>query len=345
MTGTLVRGAARTRPRLMAVHAHPDDESSKGAATLARYAAEGVEVLVVTCTGGEQGSILNPGYPRPRGPVDMSVLRAREMERARRILGVRHYWLGYVDSGLPHGDEPLPATCFARVAPQAATARLVRLIRQFRPDVVTTYDEDGGYPHPDHVMAHRITVAAFTAAGDGAAHPRAGRPWQPLKLYYNHGSHPARSAALHRALRERGSTAPYAPLPNEPVRQPDITTRVPCAEYFPLRDRALRAHTSQVEPHGVWFAVPTPVQQEVWPTEDYTLARSLVRTELPESDLFAGITTAATVGRRGAGPRQVRARRPEGLRVKMPADAARAALRAASSGRSGSGSARSRTSW
>jgi mycothiol S-conjugate amidase len=277
----------------MAVHAHPDDESSKGAATMAKYAAEGAEVLVVTCTGGERGSLLNPRYPRPPGPVDMSALRAREMARARQILGVRQCWLGYRDSGLPQGGEPLPGSCFARTDPRAATARLVRLIRRFRPDVITTYDEDGGYPHPDHVMTHRITVAAFDAAGDGAAHPRAGRPWQPLKLYYNHGSHPARSAALHRTLRERGSTAPYAPLPNEPVRQPHITTRVPCAEYFPLRDRALLAHASQVDPQGIWFAVPTPVQQEVWPTEDYTLARSLVETELPENDLFAGIARGA----------------------------------------------------
>ncbi|MFE1950771.1 mycothiol conjugate amidase Mca [Streptomyces sp. NPDC059524] len=290
MSGALARVAAR--PRLMAVHAHPDDESSKGAATTARYAAEGVDVLVVTCTGGERGSFLNPSCPRPPGPVDMAAVRAREMARARRILGVRQTWLGYRDSGLPEHGEPLPAGCFARADPGAATGRLVRLIRRFRPHVVTTYDEDGGYPHPDHVMAHRIAVAAFEAAGDGGAHPGAGPPWQPLKLYYNHGSHPERSAALHRALLRRGSTAPYAPLPCEPVRRPDITTRVPCGAWFPVRDRALRAHVSQVDPDGVWFAVPTPLQQEVWPTEDYTLARSLVPVALPEDDLFAGVTTA-----------------------------------------------------
>ncbi|MEU3838556.1 mycothiol conjugate amidase Mca [Streptomyces sp. NPDC028635] len=293
MSGDTLPGAPRRRPRLMAVHAHPDDESSKGAATMAKYAAEGADVLVVTCTGGERGSLLNPRFPRPRGRVDMGALRAAEMERARRILGVRQCWLGYRDSGLPGEGEPLPADCFARADPAAATARLVALMRWFRPHVVTTYDEDGGYPHPDHVMAHRVTVAAFASAADGSAHPLAGPPWQPLKLYYNHGSHPARSAALHRALRERGSDAPYAPLPNEPVRQPEITTRVPCAGYFPVRDRALLAHASQVDPDGVWFAVPTALQQEVWPTEDYTLARSLVPVRLPESDLFAGIEVAA----------------------------------------------------
>lgn len=290
MSAVLAHGIAR--PRLMAVHAHPDDESSKGAATMARYAAEGAEVLVVTCTGGERGSFLNPFCHRPAGPVDMAAVRAREMAHARRILGVRQCWLGYRDSGLPENGEPLPAGCFARTDPRAATGRLVRLIRRFRPHVVTTYDENGGYPHPDHVMAHRIAVAAFEAAGDSTAYPGTGLPWQPLKLYYNHGSHPERSAALRRALRRRGSTTAYTPLPCEPERQPDITTRVPCAAWFPVRDRALRAHVSQVDPGGVWFAVPTRLQQEVWPTEDYTLARSLVPVVLPEDDLFTGVTAA-----------------------------------------------------
>ncbi|MEV5256140.1 mycothiol conjugate amidase Mca [Streptomyces werraensis] len=289
MTGT-------TRLRLMAVHAHPADESGKGAASLAKYAAEGADVLVVTCTGGERGSILNPVYPRHLGPVDMGAVRAREMERARRILGVRHHWLGHADSGPARPGAPLPAGCFARADLTAATAGLVRLIRRFRPHVITTHDQEGGHPHPDHVMAHRVTAAAFTEAGDPTAHPGTGQPWQPLKLYYGHGSHPARRTALHLAMRRRGSTLPCTPPPGEPAHQPHLTTRVPCAEYFPLRDRALLAHASQVDPHGVWFAVPTSVQQEVWPTDDYTLARSLVPADLPEDDLFAGITATGGTG-------------------------------------------------
>ncbi|MFE1013788.1 mycothiol conjugate amidase Mca [Streptomyces sp. NPDC058794] len=282
-----------TRRRLMAVHAHPSDESGNGAATLAKYVAQGAEVLVVTCTGGERGAVLNPAHPLSGAPADLGATRAREMERARRVLGVRLRWLGYPDSGPAESGEPLPADCFARADLAAATGRLVRLIRSFRPHVVTAPGEDGGH-HPDHLMAHRVTAAAFGAAGDRLAHPGSGRPWQPLKLYYGHTSHPARSTALRLALRRRGHTVPYTPLPGEPAHQPHLTTRVPCAEYFPRRDRALLAHASQVDPHGSWFTVPTTVQQEVWPTEDYTLARSLVPADLPEDDLFAGITTGDT---------------------------------------------------
>ncbi|MGW5041252.1 mycothiol conjugate amidase Mca [Streptomyces parvulus] len=288
MTGT-------TRLRLMAVHAHPSDESGNGAASLAKYAAEGAEVLVVTCTGGERGTVLNPAHPLPAGPAGLGATRARETARASRVLGVAQCWLGYPDSGPAEPGEPLPADGFSGADLTAATGRLVRLIRSFRPHVVTTHEGEGVHPHPDHLMAHRVTAAAFTAAGDRAAHPGAGPPWQPLKLYYGHASHPARSTALHLALRRRGATLPYTPPPGEPAHQPHLTTRVPCAEYFPRRDRALLAHASQVDPYGPWFAVPTTVQQEVWPTEDYTLARSLVPVELPEHDLFAGITTTGDI--------------------------------------------------
>ncbi|MBA3524001.1 MAG: mycothiol conjugate amidase Mca, partial [Geodermatophilaceae bacterium] len=150
----------------MAVHAHPDDESSKGAATMARYVREGVEVLVVTCTGGERGSILNPAMDRPEVLADIAAIRAAEMEAAREILGVEQAWLGFVDSGLPEGDPlpPLPEDCFARQPLDVASDPLVRLIREFRPHVVLTYDERGGYPHPDHIKVHEISVEAFDAA-------------------------------------------------------------------------------------------------------------------------------------------------------------------------------------
>ena len=137
--------------RLMAVHAHPDDESSKGAATTARYAALGAEVLVVTCTGGERGSILNPTYgAAPSSPELMAQVRRTEMAAAAAALGVRQTWLGFVDSGLPEGDPlpPLPEGCFAHVPLEDASEPLVRLVREFRPHVVTTYDPTGGYPHP-----------------------------------------------------------------------------------------------------------------------------------------------------------------------------------------------------
>ena len=137
--------------RLLAIHAHPDDESSKGAATLARYANEGNEVMVLTCTGGERGSILNPAMDRPEVRENMIELRKKEMAKAAEILGSKQRWLGYVDSGLPEGDPlpPLPEGSFALANTEEATADVVEVIRDFRPHVMITYDENGGYPHPD----------------------------------------------------------------------------------------------------------------------------------------------------------------------------------------------------
>jgi mycothiol S-conjugate amidase len=281
--------------RLMHVHAHPDDESSKGAASTAKYVAEGVDVHVVTCTGGERGSILNPRMDRPDVLENMAEIRRQEMDRAREILGVRQDWLGFVDSGFPEGDPPppLPEGCFALVPLEEATEPLVRLIRSFRPQVMTTYDEKGGYPHPDHVMCHKVSVEAFEAAADPERYPDAGEPWQVSKLYYHHSFHRERTQALSDAMEARGLESPYAERLSEWKPDPEhdnrITTRVPCAEYFPVRDQALLAHATQIDPEGAWFACPLEVHQEAWPTEDFELARSFVETSIPEHDLFAGV--------------------------------------------------------
>ncbi|MBS2962471.1 mycothiol conjugate amidase Mca [Actinocrinis puniceicyclus] len=278
----------------MAVHAHPDDESSKGAASMARYVAEGVNVLVVTCTGGERGDVLNPRLKDdPNIAANIHAVRRAEMDAARAILGVDQAWLGFVDSGLPEGDPlpPLPEGCFALQDVATAARPLVKLMREFRPHVVTTYDEDGGYPHPDHIQCHRISVEAFEAAGDPDRYPEVGEPWQPLKLYYNQTFSKARISALHEAMIERGLQSPYEGWierwGDRPERQ--ITTRVPCADYFEVRDKALLAHATQIDPDGPWFGVPMDVQRAAWPTEDYELARSLVDTTLPEDDLFTGV--------------------------------------------------------
>ncbi|MBB1244564.1 mycothiol conjugate amidase Mca [Streptomyces durbertensis] len=282
--------------RLMAVHAHPDDESSKGAATMAKYVSEGVDVLVATCTGGERGSILNPKLQGDAYiEANIHEVRRREMDEAREILGVRQAWLGFVDSGLPEGDPlpPLPEGCFALQDVEEAAGALVKLIREFRPHVITTYDENGGYPHPDHIMTHRISMVAFDAAADPDRYPEAGEPWRPLKLYYNQGFNRPRTQALHDAMLERGLESPYGEWLQRwdefQRKDRELTTYVPCAEFFPLRDKALIAHATQIDPDGGWFRVPMEVQQEVWPTEEYELAKSLVETSLPEDDLFAGI--------------------------------------------------------
>jgi mycothiol S-conjugate amidase len=281
--------------RLMHVHAHPDDESSKGAASTAKYVAEGVDVHVVTCTGGERGSILNPKMDRPDVLENIAEIRREEMERAREILGVTQDWLGFVDSGYPEGDPlpPLPEGCFATLPVEEAAEPLVRLMRSFRPHVVTTYDENGGYPHPDHIMCHKVTIEAFAAAGDPSRYPDAGEPWQPLKLYYHHGFHRERTQALHDEMIRQGMESPYAERLAEwkpdPAHDNRVTTKVPCAEYFHIRDMALVAHATQIDPEGPWFACPLRVHQAAWPTEDYELATSLVDVSLPESDLFAGV--------------------------------------------------------
>ncbi len=283
--------------RLLHVHAHPDDESSKGAATTAKYVAEGVDVLVATCTGGERGSILNPKMENPYNEEHIVEIRQKEMETARDILGVRQTWLGFVDSGLPEGDPlpPLPDGCFALQDVDEAAGALVKVIREFRPHVMTTYDENGGYPHPDHIMCHRISMAALDAAADPTKWPEHGEPWQVAKVYYQMSFHRSRFARLDQLMHEEGLPSPYAERLSEWAEDPEaearLTTFVPCGDYFPIRDAALKAHATQVDPDGFWFAVPLKIQQVGWPTEDFQLVRSMVPTELPEDDLFAGLDT------------------------------------------------------
>ena len=291
-------GGATERLRLMAVHAHPDDESSKGAATTARYAAEGVEVLVVSCTGGERGDVLNPSFGAgPTTLEGMRDLRRSEMARAREALGVEQHWLGFVDSGLPEGDPlpPLPEGSFGLVPLDEAAAPLVELVREFRPHVMTTYDPSGGYPHPDHIKCHEVAFEAYHAAGDASRYVVDGgaEPWQPLKLYYNHGFSMARMRAVHEAMQGAGLESPFGDwIESRAAREipeREATTHIAVADYFPQRDAALVAHASQIDPDGFFFGVPRDLEADVWPTEEYELADSRVPTSLPEDDLFAGL--------------------------------------------------------
>jgi len=278
--------------RLLHVHAHPDDESSKGAATTAYYVAQGVEVLVATCTGGERGSILNPKMESPENEANLPELRRAEMARAAAILGIKQVWLGYVDSGMPEGEEELPPEAFARFDPEVAAGPLVKVIREFRPQVVTTYDENGGYPHPDHIMCHKISMAALTAAADPDAWPEHGEPWQVSKVYYDRSLHRGRFAALDAAMHTAGLGHPFTEWlerMGSDETETRLTTFIPCSDYFEVRNAALLAHATQIDPEGQWFAVPLEIQKAGWPTEDFELVRSTVPVTLPESDLFAGL--------------------------------------------------------
>ncbi|MBC2681974.1 mycothiol conjugate amidase Mca [Corynebacterium sp. 4HC-13] len=284
---------------MLAIHAHPDDESSKGAATMARYSDEGHRVRVLTCTGGERGDILNPQIEHVD---DMSRTRQEEMAKAARILGVEHSWLGYVDSGLPEGDPlpPLPEGCFALQDTETVVRDVVEHLRSFRPHVIITYDENGGYPHPDHIKVHAVSMRAWDAAADPSYHPELGEPWEVKKLYYTHGFVSRRFELIERELtaaleHSECSDVPRAALDRlsmwkaMPDIYPRVTTRVEVGEWFERRDDALRAHATQVDPDGPFFVADLDIQRRVWPTEEFELAKSRVETHIPETDLFAGL--------------------------------------------------------
>lgn len=255
--------------RLVSVLTDQTDEPGEGAATLARYAAAGHEVMVVTCTGEADDD-------------EVSVLS--------ELLGVGHHRLGFTGSGPWPRGGPLPPGRFASVPIEEPTERLVRVLREFRPHVVVVH-EDAVRAGPDRDRCRHATVAAFDAAGEKDRFPSAGEPWQPTKLYTVHEWSEPRMRALHDALRAEDLESPYEKWLEEPAGGAKwITTRVPCAEYFPVRDEVLRAHAGRLDPDSHRFAVPVDVRQAVWPTEDFELARCLVPVSLPEDDLLAGIT-------------------------------------------------------
>lgn len=281
--------------RLIAVHAHPDDESSKGAATYAHYLDVGVEVLIVSCTGGERGDVLNDLVARdPKSRRDLAGLRRDEMARARDIIGFEHIWLGYEDSGLPPEGEPVPTGTFADIPADASAEMLVRIVRRFRPHVMITYNEQGGYPHPDHIRCHEVSRLAWELSGDAESYPEAGEPWTIKKLYYEAIFNAERMQKVYETLLLQEPSSPlleqFREINERFKRRPsDATTRVDVGRFFERRDEALRAHASQVPPDSSFFFWPNALQREAWPFEDYRLAASRVATSEFEADLFQGI--------------------------------------------------------
>jgi len=277
---------------LLSVHAHPDDEASKGASTVARYGAEGVRSVLVTCTGGEEGDILNPAMDLPEVHERLADVRRDELMLAARIIGYDEVvLLGYHDSGMPDSEANARPEAFANADLDEAVGRLVEIIRRERPQVILTYgDDQEGYPHPDHLMVHDISLPAFDRAGDATWRPDLGPPWQPSKLYYSVWSR-ARILATHQKFVELGIESPFTEQWfDRPSQDHRITTSVPIGEWFDVRLEALLAHATQVDPTSpFWFGLPREAAREVHPFEDYILARSLVDTEVPETDLFAGL--------------------------------------------------------
>jgi len=290
---------------LLTVHAHPDDEASKGAPTLARYKAEGVRTVLVCCTGGEEGDLQNPALREPGQPfhgltpeeekVRLAELRPAELARSAEIIGFDEVvMLGYRDSGMqdtPANEHP---ECFHAADIDEATGRLVAVIRRERPQVIITYSDDQrGYPHPDHLRVHDISVLAFERAGDPAWYPDAGEPWQPAKLYYTIWSK-ARLVAVHEAMVRLHGSSPFdQEWLDRPGQDHRITTRIDVGGYLWARSGALRAHATQVDPaESWWFGLTDEQLADIHPWEEWVLAASHVGAPAEgqvEDDLFAGV--------------------------------------------------------
>lgn len=284
--------------RLMAVHAHPDDESSKGAGTYAAYADRGVEVMVVSCTGGEAGDILNDSLgAMAHAKRDLAGLRRVEMQHAQEILGVEHRWLGYTDSGMAREDGTLTPGSFAAIPIEVSVRPLIRLVREFRPHVLVTYDEQGGYPHPDHIRCHEISMRAWRESGT-TAHPELGEPWRMSKLYYDRTMNANRAQGMFELLKRTNPESHLVERMSEVLewmrkKPTTVTTQVRVSDYFPRRDDALRSHASQVAPENeFFFGFPRELEADAYPFEDFQLIDTRVKAPTPETDLFAGIEDA-----------------------------------------------------
>jgi mycothiol S-conjugate amidase len=281
---------------LLQVHAHPDDEASKGSGVTARYHDEGVHTVLVCCTGGEAGDILNPAMERPEVLERLHEIRMEELAESARILGYDSvHMLGYHDSGMPDTETNARTDNFANAPFDEAVGRLVAIIRAERPQVIITYGDERGYPHPDHLRVHEITGPAFDAAGDPDRYPDAGPVWQPRKLYETGWSR-QRVEALGAAHEKLGQENPFARwFEREDFGDYDdrVTAKVDVGNYLRQRREALLAHRTQVDPDGFWMQLPDEVVREAWPWEEYALVRSLVPVHPAddgyEDDLFAGL--------------------------------------------------------
>lgn len=283
---------------LMAIHAHPDDECFGGGGTLARYSAAGHITVLVTCTGGEEGEIVDPELNTDEVKRNLAEVRRRELDAAVEILGITHLeMLGYRDSGMvntPANEDP---RSFHKADLEETTGRLVALIRRYRPDVLFTYAEDGGYGHPDHIKAHLTTVAAFGAAGDAARFPEAGEPWTPSKLYYSAWLTRSQVQGLWRAMRERGLSIPFrGQETDEPPEWgvPDdvVTARIDVRDYVTRKIEALRVHRTQIKLDHPFVTLPEDLAREYVGVEGFVRAQSRVAAPERESDLFAGLRGA-----------------------------------------------------
>ena len=283
---------------LLSVHAHPDDESSKGAGTVAKYHADGVRTVLVCCTGGEEGDILNPAMDTDEVKADIGAVRRAELDAAAAIIGYDEVvMLGYRDSGMADSEANANPDCFARAPLAEAVERLATIIRRTRPQVVVTYpDEQQGYPHPDHLRVHEITQPAIDHAADPTWETEAGDVWQVAKVYYSVWAK-KRIELTHAKYLELGLESPYSPeWFDRPWQDHRITSSIDIEGYGEVRFDALLAHATQIDPASpFWFGLPREVASSIHPYDDYIRANSVVEVPTPEDDLFAGLRAAASV--------------------------------------------------
>ncbi len=278
---------------ILTVHAHPDDESSKGPGTINLYASQGIQTTLVCCTGGEAGDILNPAMERQEVKENLASVRRSELDLAASIIGYDEVvMLGYRDSGMPDSEANEHPDAFANADLDDAVGKLVAVIRRVRPQVVMTYPEvQNRYPHPDHLQVTAISIPAFERAGDPNWYPEAGEPFEPSKLYAPIWSR-QRLLLTHEAFLERGLESPYdEKWLSGRDRDDRITAMIPVNNA--VRRKALLAHATQVDPDSpFWFGLPEDVQDAIHPFEEYMLLRSRVPTDDLEEDLFAGLRGA-----------------------------------------------------
>ncbi|MDP1795507.1 MAG: mycothiol conjugate amidase Mca, partial [Acidimicrobiales bacterium] len=295
---------------LLTVHAHPDDEASKGAGTVAKYHAQGVHTVLVCCTGGEEGDILNPAMDTDEVRANIGEVRRQELDNAAKAIGYDEVvMLGYRDSGMPDSEANRNPGSFAQAPLDEAVGRLVRIIRRAQPQVVVTYgDKQERYPHPDHLRVHEVTMAAVDAAADPNQFPNSGDPWEVSKIYYTAWSF-KRIVLMHEKFIELGLESPFSSdwFKDRKV-DPDadagrdsdsesgaLTTQIDLrGGYEDIRSQALLAHATQIDPNSpFWFGLPPEVMREIHPYDDYVLARGPLGADEGEleTDLFAGVTT------------------------------------------------------
>lgn len=275
---------------LMTVHAHPDDESIGTGGILAKYALEGIRTVLVTCTRGELGEVQDPSYAPPRQGMGITEIREQELAEAIAILNISAYYnLGYKDSGMAGTSGNNDPEAFARADQREAANCLARVIRKERPQVIVTYDENGIYGHPDHIMAHHITEKAFFAAGDPNLTFDSGEaPWLPGKLYYF-------AISMGRSKRNKSpqeDTPANARTASTIIGTPEeeITTRIDVTSVLDVKFNAIYSHASQIGPGHLFRRLSQDQKVAFFGKEHFVCAHGCDRVPNPkETDLFEGL--------------------------------------------------------